>query len=1037
MSLKIPRRSGNFSHKDLTKNTSSQLTTYFLMKNPNLFFWNDWNKSDRYLCIFLLSIFSCCLIAIAIAAYIGDNGVVDLTVYSRLDNTKSVIDQFSKNLLSFSIEADNYLVKEWFGASALKVVPLYSYTLLFISCFAVIIILCCITFLDTIPYTIGMFGILLFMVNLSTELLDIFNAGGRYFLIGTIISFASLSYYYQAFNKNISFIVRLLSFLLLSLIAFYIIRSYSQVSDPFLYMSNYGIKGILLLSLLFFVIVAFDIVYGLFYLLTMNKAGTTRNLILHFPAITFIYLLNFLFFYLDKNHVLEWDLLYINPFILFGISSIIGVWVFREKEISYRFVFSFAPVGAFLYLALAIICCSAIAYSFITGNDAMVEMFEYGLIYSHFCIGLSFLIYVIINFNNLFNTYSQIYKVVFEPKRISLYVVYLISGLGIAALLFQASAQPYHTAKAGYLNNIGDIYLYEKNYMLARQYYLNAEVEDYVNWRSNYSLASICLALEEKSNAIDYFALSNRSHPSEFSYLNLSNIYVDNDNFFPAKFALEDGLKRLPKSGVLFNNLAMIFSKTSLLDSTIHYLEKSKKYSDNKEVASSNIIYFLIKNKLYDDADSLIKEYKMNEYLPFCANALVLYNLYNKKSTEPFKRSFLKDTILDNPAFAYLYNYGINSLGTTEDQKYVAFTDSLQRFSSNESFAEYLRYLHALYYYYDGDKGKAKTMMENLKGFAGNSGAAYWNNMGMWMMDNNQFIEAAENLKQAGSLTNDHNAYLNYCISLAEAGKKNEALIALEPLKKSGDRDIKLLTENLIMLLTQNNKDSILTMHEPLRLQYIHLRKKDISEKDLLIIFTSFENQKIKYIASAEMMEFYINRNDINKAHIFWQASTHELSSAADGFGLLNYQYLRMLSMEKNWIEMKNIVDQIYLNKNNHADKNYFKGLIAQYAGEDANAEKLFLSGLKANPFNEDGVVWTVDFFNSKKKYMDAYNILVESVALNPYSVKILEAYAKQSILINIESYASFALDKLKELLTEKEFSQFKESLKNIQPGLE
>jgi hypothetical protein len=61
----------------------------------------------------------------------------------------------------------------------------------------------------------------------------------------------------------------------------------------------------------------------------------------------------------------------------------------------------------------------------------------------------------------------------------------------------------------------------------------------------------------------------------------------------------------------------------------------------------------------------------------------------------------------------------------------------------------------------------------------------------------------------------------------------------------------------------------------------------------------------------------------------------------------------------------------------------------------------------------------------------------VESVTLNPYSVKILKAYAKQSILINIESYAIFALDKLEKLMPPKEFKEFRESLKNIQPGLE
>jgi tetratricopeptide (TPR) repeat protein len=1009
------------------------------MKNPAFFFWNDWNRSDRYLYIFLLSIFGCCIILLGITAYIGMDAAVDLNVYSRLDTTKSVIDQFSKNLLTFSVEANNYLIREWFGASPLKIVPIYSYSLLFICCFAVILIQCCLTYIEnTLLYTMGMLGVLLFMVNLNTEMLDIFIPGSRYFLIGLILSFGGLSYYYHAFNRDISFIVRLISFLILALIAWFIIITFSQINYPFLYVSNYGIKGILLLSLLFFIIISFDIIYGLFYILTMNKTAPTKNLIIHFPAVSAIYLLNFILFYLDKKSVLDREIIYINPFILFGISAIVGIWVFRKKESSYKHFFSFRPVGAVFYLSLGIICCSAIAYSFITANDAMREMFEYGLIYSHFCIGLSFVIYVVVNFNNLFNHYSQVYKVIFEPKRISLYVVYLIGGLGITALFFQAHKQPYRTAKAGYLNNIGDIYLYEKNYLLARQYYLNASVEDYDNWRTNYSLASICLAMEDKGNAIDYFALSNSSHPSEYSYLNLSNIYVDNDNFFPAKFAIEDGLKRFPESSILYNNLAVIYAKTSLLDSTIYYLEKSKKYSDNdnKEVPSSNMIYFLIKNKIYEAADSLIKEYKMQHYAPFASNALVLDNLYRRKTSEAFKRNFVKDTILDNTAFAYLYNYGLNNLGKP-DEKYITFTDSLQRFSSNESYAEYLRYLHSLYFYYGEEKNKAKVLMENLKGFAGTTGAVYWNNLGMWMMDNNQFTEAAENLKQAASMSNDHNAYLNYCISLAEAGNKNEAIAAFEPLKKSGDKDIQSLTENFIRLLTEKNTDSVLAMEEPLRVQYAHLRKKEISEKDLLTIYTSLENQTLKFIAAAELMEYYIDRHETDKANVFWQAFSHEPGIVSYEAGQFNYQYLRLLSMEKNWTELKNQLEKIYLNKNKQGSKNYFRGLIAQFAGNDQEASDFFTLAFKSDPFNEEGIIWAVEFFNSRKKYMDAYNILVESVTMNPYSIQILKAYARQSILINIESYAEYALDKLEKLMTGKEFSEFRESLKRIQSELE
>ncbi|MFL5728270.1 MAG: tetratricopeptide repeat protein [Cytophagaceae bacterium] len=1007
------------------------------MKNPALFFWNDWNKSDRYIYLFLLLLFAGSLLALATAAYIGQDGVVDLSTFSRLDPIKSVIEQFSGNLITFSTEADNYLIKEWFGASPLQIVPEYSYALLGISCFCMLIIISCLTYLDTIPYSIGMLGVLLFISGLSTELLGIFAPASKYFLTGTVVAFAALSFYFQAFNKNIPFAARLASMLILTLIAWFIIKEYSQVQDPFLYMSNYGIKIILIISLLFFLIIAFDIIYGLFFLLTQSKTSPTKNLILHFPFISFLYLLNFLLFFLDKKGVLDIKVIYINPFILFAVSAIIGIWVFRKRESSFKGLFSFAPIGAYLYLSLGTICCSAISYSFITGNDAMKELFEYGLIYSHFCLGLIFLIYVIANFSSLFETYTQIYKVVFEPKRIPLYVVYLFGGLAIAALLFQSSNQPYHTARAGYLNNLGDIYLHEKNYLLARQYYMEASVEDYDNWRTNYSLASIALVSGEKSSAIDYFALSNSSHPSEYSYLNLSNIYVDNDNFFPAKFALEDGLRRFPESGILYNNLAMVFAKTSMLDSTMHYLTRSKQYSGkNAEVPSTNMIYFLIKNKIYDGADSMIKAFDMQDYLSFRVNTLVLQNMYNKKIKESFDPGLVKDSILDNTAFAYLYNYGINKLGE-KDGHYIHYLDSLRRYTSNENFGEYMRYIEALYYYYSGEKGKGKNLLENLKGFAGNTGAAYYNTMGMWMMANHQYIDASENLKQAKALSGNQDINLNYCISLAEAGKKKEALEAFDLLKTSGDKDVKLLVENFIRLLSTERMDSVLAMPEGLRFQYFHLRKKDISEKDLLTVYTSLEKKPLQHMASSEMMEIYIDRDETNKARVFWLASGHDLQAQEEDLGLLNYQYLRFLAAEKNWAELNAQIDPIYLNKDRQASRNYFKALSAQYSGDSVLAGNFFRSALKTDPFNEDGVVWSVEYLNGKRQFMEAYNVLVESVSLNPYSVKILKAYARQSMLINIESYAAYALDKLEELMPAGEFSQFKDSLKTIRPGLE
>src|SRR4051812_24124136 len=96
-----------------------------------------------------------------------------------------------------------------------------------------------------------------------------------------------------------------------------------------------------------------------------------------------------------------------------------------------------------------------------------------------------------------------------------------------APFFFKSNTLPLNIYLSGYMNNVGDIYAYEKDYPLAREYYRNGASLDYENWRSNYSLACISLLRDELSTATDYFVQSNAKHPSEYSYLNLSNIYVD------------------------------------------------------------------------------------------------------------------------------------------------------------------------------------------------------------------------------------------------------------------------------------------------------------------------------------------------------------------------------------------------------------------------------------------------------------------------------------------------------------------------------
>jgi hypothetical protein len=742
---------------------------------------------------------------------IGIDGVIDLDVFSKLENIKVSVDEFSRNLLSFSVQADSYLIKEWYGASSIKVIPLYAYIFSGIVLIALLFILTSVTFLNTLWYTAGMAGFILFLINLDTELLNIFFPHSRYFLVGLIVLYGGLSYYFKAFNQNLSFFFRLISFLFMTILAGLFLFHFSKVPTPFLYISNYGIPAAIIISLIFITIISYDIIQGFFYLLTNSKNINTKNITLNFSLVSIIYLANFLFLLLKKTKVIDWDIIYLNPFLIFLISAIIGIWTFKQKEILFKDIFTFQPLGAFLYLSFGIICLFTISYCFITGNDPFIETFEYAIIYSHLCIGASFLIYVLLNFSDLFHTNTQLYKKVYQPRRTPFFVVYAGGIFAMGTLFLQSTMLPFNIYLAGYMNNVGDIYTYEKDYPLAREYYINGASHDYENWRSNYSLASISLLRDEPQTAIDYYAQSNAKHPSEYSYLNLSNIYMEKDYFFPAKFALEDGLKKFPKSSILYNNLALLFSKTALLDSSVYYLERAKKFT--KEPApKTNLLYLLIKNKILSPADSIYHETKTDKDGGFIANGISIYNLFPKQYEGDLKDIPVKDSALTNQSFACLYNYGINKV-KHEDQELIKKIEALEKYTANEPYAEDLRYLKSLYYYYNGDKQKGINLLIELKNYAGNSATIYSNTLGMWLMENGSFSEAAENLKQAISLT-DQDTYLNYSIALAESGRKQEAIDALKPLRSKGTKEIKLISDNLSYILSLNKIDTVLMLDE-------------------------------------------------------------------------------------------------------------------------------------------------------------------------------------------------------------------------------
>ena len=146
-----------------------------------------------------------------------------------------------------------------------------------------------------------------------------------------------------------------------------------------------------------------------------NSGVKNRNHIPSFLVISSIYLLNVLLIFLEKSQYIDWNIISINPVVLFGISVLLGIWGFRDYSEQSNF-FDFRTIGSWLYLGLAIITTATIGYTYATANDPLIEAFEDFISYAHVSMGLCFFFYVLINFTQPLKKGLEVHKVIYKPK---------------------------------------------------------------------------------------------------------------------------------------------------------------------------------------------------------------------------------------------------------------------------------------------------------------------------------------------------------------------------------------------------------------------------------------------------------------------------------------------------------------------------------------------------------------------------------------------------------------------------------------------
>ena len=975
-------------------------------------FWNYWRKNQKLTFNLLFFLFLLSFIAFAISVWKGS----ELTTYwakqTELTEVKVVLDTFTQGIFNVPVEANNYIVTEKYNAVHQIISALVNNSLLFGYLIGILILLTISTTLTRVWYAIFTTIFIAVLACLKLEFLMLFGFTNQVGLGIALFLFLPLSFYFNNIRPETSLISRFFIFCAITVLFIIISYFFSTGTHPTHFITHYGLVAFLLISFCFVIMVSHEIIIGFVNLVSnvmkSNKAFLIFILLsLFYLTILLLLFLKIPFYFLP------------NPFLIFAISSLVGIWGFKKQSESLNYIFSSTSFGVFAYIGLAIITFTTIIFSYVTDNDPLIDAFNNLIIFSHLGMGLLFFVYVLNNFSDLIKRGQNVYRVIYKPFKMATFNARIGGGIAIIIMFLFNQKLIMYKSFSGYYNALGDAYALDKNDLIATDYYTTATsfFTEY-NRKSNYALAEMAVQYGDLKKAVAFYQKAIKFNNTPYLYAALSDAQIQLSGFFPSLFALQEGIKEYPQSSFLHNNIALIYMRKSLVDNAISHLKIAEKNSTEKEVSQTNQLACLIQSERYKEAIILLKKGENKNYVSLMANTSALKNILADKDIVISKPSLPKDTILSREHFAEWFNFSL-SQRMAKDTAWIKDIKILTAKENNGIFAEDLNFTKACYEYYSKNKSLALNILNTLSTTSTIQEDYYSRILGLWFMQQGAYQRAIENFDKAIK-EGDTLSYMNRIVCYAENGNFVQSLLYL-----NGRKDpIKSSLENVFQALLEKNIYAAgKKLNDQEKVFLIHFSK----DTSLFQLSNSIENKNLKLLAQAEIVEQYLNKNNTAKAKNILNAiqqNNENIDNATNE--KINYLNLRLNISEEKYQQLFNEVDKIKIPPQKNSEKIYFKAVVYNGLGDKIKAEKYFREAVKQMPLNIEVIASAVHFYKSVKKDNDnAYFIILKALQLNPYSIEIQKEYILQSADMSLFKYSESALNDLKSLTTPTDYQNF------------
>ncbi len=978
----------------------------------SLLFWQSWRAPYRALAWAGLLLLAATLLLFAVQAIRGVDAVIAWQPESELQDVVMTLDSFTRGLFNFTVEAPGYAVTERFEPTGMQVNLVAAYLYLGLLAAGLALLLSVVTVLPRLWYVAAMAVFIGWLAVSKLDLLLVFGLANNTVFIAVLALILPVSYYFHAFRPDVTFAWRLLVFTSLLAIILGTAGFFSTVRFPVLSVLGYGATVPLALSILFIIAVAPEIVRGFVHL--VSRGGGGKGL-LHFTLLTAIYLLNLLLRFFHNTGRIDWDFFYVNAFAVLALSIVLGVWGFRERAPLLSRIIA-DPYASFLYIGLAVITVSTVGYAFATGNDPMVEMFEDVILFSHIAMGLAFFLYVLINFRMPMQRGMAVHKVLFQPRQFPFGFSWGVGGMILLAFGMESNLFPYYQGVAGYNNGIGDAYYAQGDATLGESYYQLALQYEYRNHKSNYAVASMAVQQGNGAKAAEHLRQALLKQPQPYTYAKLSNLYLRENLFFESMFALKDGVKTFPENGELLNNLALLYNRTSVLDSVYLYYQQAARFTDRPEVVQTNLLAFWVKAPQVFSLDSLLRETPASDYVPYENNRLLLATLAGKADAQPLAPAVARDSVLSRERFAYVFNYAVNHKGQA-DTAMLGTLRGYQGHGANLLFNNDLLLAEAYLQYYGNDRAAGLELLNGLQAGSEQRGAFYNELLGLWHLQNDAPRLAARHFEQSVAL-GDTTMRTNLGLSLAEAGQWNESLAIWQTEQYSPNPQARTVARRLAAVTRTLTGAAADSLDDAAKVALVHLDKSN----PRAAVPATIGDAGYRGLAYAALAGHYLNANQVPQAEEAYRAA----AQTGPGTPAVRELALRLLAAKGQYPQLLQALGDSLPTDAARDRKPYWEALAYAHTGNVPAAAKSYARALRRLPLSAEVVTGAAAFYGTRQKDNDrAYNVLVEGIRLNPYAPAIHKAYIRQALTMGLVEYAEKGMEEFRTVTTPADYAAF------------